>query len=241
MSRLSPASGPSKKVEQLAMDPVKAAALPGALVMGFLVPTALMGLPSLFSFDAHQMVIALWQFFPLWVSLWLFDTVVFIAPFDLVPRSAQATPAAGVRYVRHIYRAVLTLTAVVHLSALGLIFFPEQLTRWFPTLDTSTITPAAVLLPMSILEPRRISSFAEGTHTLLQYDLYSAAAGIFVWALHQTYVSSDNDVTAVVTTAAKSVFRAILVGPGGAALWAVADRDARALSEAEAQPSKKTQ
>lgn len=242
VSRLSTVSGPAKKVELLAMDPFQLAALPGALIMGFLVPTVLIGWPGLLNFDTNQVVIALWQLFPFWVGLWLFDIVVFISPFQLVPRSAHANPAAKLRYARWTYRAVLVLTAAIHLSTLGLIFFPEYLNNWLPSLDTSSITPASVLVPkMSAFEPHQIGSLADGTHTLLQYDLYSGAAAIFVWALYQTYSSHGNSTAAVASTVIKSIWRAALVGPAGAALWALSDRDARLLQDAAAQDPKKTQ
>ncbi|KAM0326368.1 hypothetical protein ACHAQA_006970 [Verticillium albo-atrum] len=241
VSRLSTVSDVARKIELLVMDPLQLAAMPGALVMGFLVPTALIGWPGLLSLDTNQVVIALWQVFPVWTALWLFGIAVFLKAFGVVPGSAYASPAAKLRYARWTYRAVLVLTAAIHLSCLWFTFFPQHLNSLLPNLDTSSITLASVFIPMPIFPSRNIRDFYEAVITLMHYDIYSGAAAILVFALYQVYVSFDGSASAVTNMAIKSVWRSALVGPAGAALWALGDRDAQLIEDAATQDPKKTQ
>ena len=42
--------------------------LPASIIVSYLIPTALMAYPD-FTSNAHQLLVASWQFFPLWVTV----------------------------------------------------------------------------------------------------------------------------------------------------------------------------
>lgn len=235
MSRLSAQLSATQKAELLAMDAGKLSAYPLSLIMGFAVPTGLVAWPGLLGFGTRQIVLALWQFFPFWVALWQFDLMVFVSAYDLAPASANSVSAP--RFANRAYGAVLALTAATHLTTLAYIIFPEQLHSFFPGLDVSSITVAATLIPGSVSNPVQIKHLAEGFLTLLQYDMHLSTNSLLLWSLYQTY-SLDNDISAVVTAAAKSAYRIVLVGPAGAALWNIWDRDTKARKAAAVAPKK---
>lgn len=234
VSRLSAQKGAARKADLLTMDATKLAAYPFSLVMGFVVPSALAAWPDLLASNTRQVVLALWQFFPFWVALWQFDILVFISPYDLVPRATFKSAVANLRFARYAYGAVLGLTAAAHLAGLGYVLFPEHLLALFPDLDVSPITPAAVLLPSSVSVPVQVGHVADGMLTILQYDMYFCTGSVLVWSLYQTY-SLDNSVAALAGAAFRSLYRSVLVGPAGAALWNVWDRDTRVREAAEAE------
>jgi hypothetical protein len=237
VSRLA-AQPAAQKAELVTMDAAKLSVYPFSLIMGFIVPTALAGWPDLLGFGTRQIVIALWQFFPFWVALWQFDIMVFVSAYDLVPPAA--TSAGNPRYANRAYAAILALTAATHLTTLAYIVFPEQLHGLFPGLDVSSITVAGALIPGPVSGPVQIKHLAEGVLTLLQYDMYFSTGSLLLWSLYQAY-SLDNDVSAALSAAVKSIYRTVLVGPAGAALWNIWDRDTRARKVAAAVDPKKNE
>lgn len=228
---------PTKKVESLAMDPAKLTAYPIALALGFVAPSILAGLPQVYSFQTHQILIVQWQFFPSLVAFWLFALSVWPRLRKSVPRAAYSSPEAKLRHTQLVYRSVLGLTAATHLTTLAVIIYPKILLHLFPELSVSSISVTSTLVPMSVISPRQIVDTADGALTVLNYDMYSSTGAILIWSLNQIY-NLDGSMSAVVTAIYKSIPRSILVGPAGAALWNIWDRDVQLL-EAVSRKQKK--
>ncbi|KAF7547154.1 hypothetical protein G7046_g9097 [Stylonectria norvegica] len=234
----SPLARPStSRADLLSMDPVQLRALTGAMTLGYIVPTVLLCLPSpgWVSFDRKQALLAVWQFFPLWVCGAQYGLVGIVRALGLVPEGVRQTPGARLHYGRRVYRYILGITAVSHLATMSLILFPRFWSTLSTASDPESLSFQDVFMPMSVLSPHQVQSIAEGSQTLLQYDMYCACSAAILWVSYLSYASSGASWTSGMQTAAKSIARTLVVGPGGAVLWALWDGDREALREVAAK------
>ncbi len=237
-------SASTKRAELLSMEPVGLIGTAGALVLGYVVPTILAALPcpSVVSLHTQQLFLAIWQFFPLLVAFCRLFLSVIVRNLDVVPESARQTAATRIMYARRVYRYVLGITSAVHFSTIAFAVFPSIRLALFAPTDRTPIYLKDVVVPMSVFSPRPVQSMAEGALSILQYDLYFATAGGLLWVTYMSYASSGPSVLAALKTVVMSLARSMVVGPGGAVLWAIRDRDDQALSVVETNvEEKKTQ
>jgi hypothetical protein len=213
------------------MDPVDVVGTFGALALGYMLPTVLAALPSpaIVSLHRQQLFLALWQGFPLLVGFAQPFVSAIVRDINIVPASARQTPLTRIKYSRNMYRWILTITSVVHLSTIAFAIFPVVRPSLYALSDGKPIDLKDLFIPMSVLAPRQVESLPEGNLTLLQYDLYSATAGGLVWILYMSYTSAGSSLVAILKTILLSLLRILIVGPGGAVLWGLWDRDERAL------------
>ncbi|KAK3358498.1 hypothetical protein B0T24DRAFT_685574 [Lasiosphaeria ovina] len=209
---LSASTTAASQAEKLSMDPVKVRAVTGALTLGYVVPTLLAALPapSVVSLDTQQLFLAMWQFFPAQVAAWQLVLEAVVSRLALVNDSAGATPVARLRYSRRVFPYILGITAALHLAIVSAVAVPWLRSGAIP------VDLQAAFVPMSVSAPRPIAALAEGSLNLLQYDLYCASGAALLLV---SYLS-------------------LVVGPGGAVLWALWDRD-EAASVAAANIKKK--
>ncbi|KAF4448168.1 FAD binding domain-containing protein [Fusarium austroafricanum] len=228
-SVLSASFTPLAIVDLLSIDAIQLHSVKGAMTLGYIIPTMLLALPSpsWISNQTQYTFLALWQFFPLWVSLWQFALASLVRFLDLVPASAQRTSSSRLGYGRRVYCYILSITSVFHLGPLLYIISPQLRAAIFTEARSADF--GAVFMPMSVLSPHLVESIAEGCQSLLQYDMYCASSAALVWVGYLSYVSSGQSMAALAKTAFKSMARMTIVGPGGAVLWALWDRDEDAL------------
>ncbi|CAM1510795.1 Fc.00g083080.m01.CDS01 [Cosmosporella sp. VM-42] len=228
---------PAAKVELLSMDAIQIRAVTGAMSLGYIIPTVLPALPvpHFVSVDRQQVFLALWQLFPVWVCLWQFALVAIVRVRGLVPESAQRTPESKIKYSRRVYRYIISLSSVFHFAPLVYALFPKLRSPFFTVSDFGPVDLEAMFVPMSAFSPRMVKSIAEGSQVLLQYDMYCAIAAASVWVAYLSYASSGASIAAGVNTGLKSLVRMVVVGPGGAVLWALWDRDEEALQAVSAK------
>lgn len=213
------------KSEMMAIDPAKLYTVPGAMVLGFIVITALPALPaSVITSDTRQAFLALWQIFPLCVSVSHRILAFVVCALGLVPESTNRGPATSLESTGRVYGQILFLTGVAHLGTIAFIASPQLRQSLFGA-PVESINFESVFRPMSAFSPYQIKALAEGIQPLLQYDMYCGVAGMFVWVVTLSYAAAGSSAVAAVRTAVKLVLRSLLVGPGGAALWAFWDRD----------------
>lgn len=238
LARSQSASGRSN-LGLFSMDSVKLSTVPKAMAFGFVLPTILPSLPaSLISTHTRQGFLALWQIFPLIISI-AHRALVFVRrALGTSPQSHSGNNTASIESARSVYKQLLCLAADVHLATIALVTVP-QLQHALGWSAAAPFDIGAVFRPMSAFAPHQVEDLAEGSQTLLLYDMYCGCAAAAVWALSLSYVASGSRVSAVVWTARKLMLRSLLVGPGGAVLWAFWDRDEEMLARTET--AKKTE
>lgn len=219
----------------MTIDPAKLHTVPGAMVLGFLVVTALPALPaSVVTSDTRQALLALWQIFPLCVSVSHRVLAFIMRVLGLAPKPASWGATASLDSTRRVYGQILFLTGVAHLGTIAFVASPQFRQALFGA-PVEAINFESVFRPMSAFSPYQIKALTEGVQPLLQYDMYCGVAGIFVWVVTLSYAASGSSAVAAVGTAVKLALRSLLVGPGGAALWAFWDRDEEMLVAVEGE------
>lgn len=223
---------PRNRADLLSIDAVQLRSITGAMTLGYIIPTILPALPSpsWISAQRQEVFLALWQFFPLWVSLWQFNLGCLVRFFDLVPASAQESPESRLKYGRRVYRYILAITSVLHFAPILYTMFPQLRSAILPTVDHEPVNFRAVFKPMSVFSSHPVGSIAEGSQSLLQYDMYCSLGAALLWTAYLSCVGSGQRLAAVARTVFKSMVRILVVGPGGAVLWALWDRDEEALN-----------
>lgn len=222
------------------MDPVKTSTTPLALFFGFIIPTILAALPTpqIQSLDTQQIMLALWQPFPLWISSLAFAVGLLVRSQHLMPDSASQTPIAKIRHARKTYRAIICCSAAVHLAVIACATLP-RLVAQLSASDTGMVTLQSVFVPMSVLRPHQIRSMAEGSLTFLQYDFCSASITSLFWVTYTSNCNSGSSTEDKMRAVGKLLLRSVCIGPAAAAVWAIWDRDEQVL-QAIIKETKKT-
>lgn len=220
------------KARFLSIDPVQAPAVTGAIVLGYIVPTVLISLPSpeLISTKRRQSFLAIWQLFPIYVTIWQYVLAFFTRISYLGREQTSPNPVSRLEYTRGVYRNILMLTSVFHFIPIAYMFSPGVRSTFSGTVEVGSIDLKTVFVPMSAFSPRQIESVAEGCQIFLQYDMYCAFGAMLLWVIYLSYEDSGYSVFPALKTAWKFLVRTLLVGPGGAILWFFWDRDEKFLS-----------
>ena len=205
------------------MDPAKLSTLPVAMIIGFLGISTLPGLPSsLITNETRQAFIALWQIYPLCVGV-VHQVLSFAArTLGCAPKSQD--DATRIKAARKVYKQILSITGVMHLGIIAILASP-QLRQALLGASSEALSYETVFRAMSPFAPRQIEELAEGTQILLQYDMYCGIAAASVWAIALSSAAAGSSLVAAVQTSIKLLVRSLLVGPGGAVLWAFWDRE----------------
>lgn len=235
------------------------ALLPAAITITYLVPSAIMNMPTLASMSAesHYKWIAAWQLFPLWTALVLYamHALFYVALGSLVPRDDQDKPTTlGKGYVSAVsgvYEFVTTLTTISHLPILILSVLPDSLRAtvagYFPKYATfiNAASFSRIFVPYWITNIPQInpSSYLAGeiavpAKNFLQWDIYCGSVPFVLWALylHQRTVKNPSLVGGLALTAKWLV----LGGPLGAVAALLKDRDNVVLEGEKAAIDAKT-
>jgi hypothetical protein len=214
----------------LSMEPIDVRCITGALTLGYIFPTILVALPSpsLVSPVLQRIFQVIWEFFSLLVALCQILLSVIVHFFDLVPESAQQSPATKIRYARRVYRYIIGIVVVVHFSTIALAVFPWIRPRFAP-LGSTPIDLRDMFVP-AVFSPHPVRSIAENSLLILQYDFYFSTASGLLWTTYMSYALSGP--AAALKSAMLSLARSLVAGPGGAVLWAVWDRDEKVLAAA---------
>ncbi|ROT43012.1 hypothetical protein SODALDRAFT_327184 [Sodiomyces alkalinus F11] len=221
----------SKAASFLPMDPVAVSTVPAALAIGFILPTLLMALPSpnIITLDQQQIFIALWQAFPLLTSA----AHAVLTALARAPGGGAAADSSPMAAARSAYKRILAITGVTHLGSLAIALCPGIPAALFGV-DMGRPTLREMFVPVSVFSPFTVSGLVEASHAIFQYDYIVISSAALLWV---TFLSRN-----VTSTVVKLLARTVLVGPLGATLWAVWDRDEEAMAEAEAEAvGRKTQ
>lgn len=149
--------------------------LPTSLLLGYLLPTILMGIPAPhFSSDKHQRFVALWQFFPVYIAVFQF----------LLPRlfssPATSSPPRNADFAKaldRLFKVLIFASRVTHFAAVGLsishLLYPTA-AGWFSY--ARLLTPANPFGPIKL-----VSSFSDGVLAFLQWDYAIGMFAAVVW------------------------------------------------------------
>lgn len=229
LARISKSTTTRDKMELLSMDPAKGSTVTSAMLLGFAVTTVLPTLPaSLISSERRQAFLAIWQVFPLCISLSHRALTFAMRILGLVPRAGQDTLSA-IKAPSKLYKQILVLSAAVHLGIIAFVASPQLRQALFGS-SAEPVDFKKVFLPISAFSTRQVEVLVEGTQTLLQYDMYCGCAAAFIWTVGLSYAAAGSRVGAATQTAGKLLLRSLLVGPGGAVLWAFWERDEEVLA-----------
>ncbi|KAK3175938.1 hypothetical protein OEA41_007260 [Lepraria neglecta] len=231
----------SKRLSHFLVDTPNTAAVFGSIILGFVLPTVVMSLPapSVVNFEQKQVYIAIWQLFPVWVSL-----VQAVLPYLLPKSKAQTTSESPNRHalatMRVLYIGLLTFAGIGQASTATLLaaskFFPGLFAPEF----RGTFNPAKVFQPAAITPSTKMPSIGAGAHQLLQYDEFIGSGAMVLWGtalLANTYRGSRSR-QSVVSLVAQGTAAMLLTGPLGYAAACVWARDELVIAEAREDAKK---
>ena len=225
----------SKRLSHFLVDTPNTAAVFGSIILGFVLPTIVMSLPapSVVNFEQKQVYIAIWQLFPVWVSL-----VQTVLPYLLPKSKAQITSESPNRQalatMRVLYIGLLTFAGIGQASTATLLaaskFFPGLFAPEF----RGTFNPAKVFQPAAITPSTKMPSIGAGSHQLLQYDEFIGSGAMVLWGtalLANTYRGSRSR-QSVASLVAQGTAAMLLTGPLGYAAACIWARDELVIAEA---------
>lgn len=211
----------------LAPDVAEACSIPISVLIGFVFPLLLWGLPvpSVLTYDQKQIAMVLWQGFPFFSSIFQqISKRALRAWFPVVSRNSLADK---LWVLRGVYVFSLLLGTIPHISALTLSFA----SLIYPTLFSSTcvhdLNPFKVFIPITASHLTEMASLAHGLLLLLQYDQIVGGISTLIWAftmLRKIWVENRIEVHWIVSAFLMG-FLTILTGPVGCAIVLIWIRD----------------
>lgn len=210
--------------------------IPVSIVLGYIVPTVLMTLPSpsVVSPFLHQWFIAIWQPFPVWtvIAQW---TIRYLlggtkSDSDIINKPSPAAETNYLTLASSVHRFVLLLSMVTHLPVLALTLLSSDIiSKTNPGLASlSQSTFADVFVPRFPSLGNQTPSFAAGVLTFLQWDLYIGSAALLLWAvvLHRSsWGSVRSSASAWVKLASSIIVWTLVSGPAGTVSVLLQERD----------------
>jgi len=146
------------------------ATLPYSLVLGYLLPTLLMAIPSPHvSNTTHQRLVALWQIFPIYIAL-LQQLLPLLIP---KPQAGTTSPSATKSRIDGLFRFLILLSRSAHLAAVVLAV------RYLS--DDGGFSVRRLLAPANPFVPVAVGGFADGVLAFLQYDYAVGMVAALVW------------------------------------------------------------
>lgn len=143
--------------------------LPRAVILGFLLPSVLVVLPV--SPVLHQQFVALWQFFPIWISTIMFIHKSFInRPTTSETRSQLAS----------IYQFSELLALWTHRITMVTLLLIKVRPAYFPLFLVESLTFSNVFLPPLPYSTAQVSMLG-GAEAFFKYDLFSGFLAAIIW------------------------------------------------------------
>ena len=218
--------------ETIAMENTELACIPLSIILGYVVPSALVALPSpsLLSFEGKQSLLALWQVFPLWVAI-LQQLLTYMLGKSAV--AAEKVNRNNMGVLRFVYTFLIsaagTSQIVTGAMMLTSISFPTLFAPEFP----GPFDPSKVAIPTAVTSSVKATSIGEGTHLLLQYDQMVGSTAILVWAwfLFVNASSRDKVPAYLANPTLRSILLLVMTGPVGCAVSLVWARDELVYSQ----------
>lgn len=173
----------SRSARDFSVDIASVSTIPLSMVLGFVVPAALMALPSpsILNYEQKQNFMAIWQVFPLVVAL-LQQVLKRTIPFLSSLVTNKNKKSNSIRPLRLIYISAFILAGVPRVATMTLI----AMSTLFPTLFApeykGVFGAARVLRVASVTPAEKMTSIGDGNLQLLQYDEMISNFALIVWA-----------------------------------------------------------
>ena len=223
----SPLVSSSRKAAVLP-DAVSTVCILPALALGLVAPSILAALPvpTVVSYDLKQLLMAVWQPFPLWVGLthWALQSLV---PQLLPLRTMQRLRANPQATLRVTYAVLLGFSLMVRFSALGISIAATLFPALFNPAFVDQLALPKVLLPATALHTAPVPSIAEASLLLLQWDMTIGSGAVLAWAailLATTNRAAANPISGI-TLFALIPAGMMILGSGGCAMALLWTRD----------------
>lgn len=228
------------------MPPAILRTIPFIFLIGYQVPSILAGLraPETISIDLKQILIAIWQPWPLYVSILAgtvyYTTSLFTSPDTNLTRAARTQ----LTLLRRVYAVAFAQTAITHVAgwtfSLATVLFPVLFNpRFIPLFH-----PLRVFMPtFPFLEgDLKVETVGQGVHIFLQWDILVGSYGILVWVIslwtsaQKKYrLERSGTVSLLLGLLVKVSLLTVVAGPIAAAIELIWERDELVLAQAVSQ------
>jgi hypothetical protein len=210
-------------------------AIPFGLIFGFLAPSLLMALayPSLISLKTKIWSIILWQASPLY-AIYISRGLSALSPH----KSKTTSKARQLIHLRAAYQFALAVAVLLHVGtwtvSLSCVLFPSAL---FTPQVAVSLHPLNSLIPPNPISAytAHVADIAQGSHWFLQWDYWISGLAYVVYAASAKHM-------VVHKTPLGDVFwtlgRVVLLGPMGAALMLLSERDELVLGKVDEKEGK---
>jgi hypothetical protein len=205
--------------------------LPFSVVLGYIIPSIVLGLPSpgVASYAGQQATIAVWTPFPAWVGLgqsvltWA-DHRLFTSP-PSTPTSASNVQSNHLKAIRPVYMFALIGSSLIHISTIAISLSTVLFPALFEAKYLSEFAPANLLFPRN----GYVDAIGAGVLNFMQWDQWIGYTAVLIWALALLKGDEQVALKTLLLWGAETVVASILAGPGGAAVWMTWKRDEMAL------------
>lgn len=180
--------------DTILVHPLQAKLVPYSILLGYILPVVMLLLPSPFviSLEQKQTWLAMWNVFPVVVTLIHFVLSTIGGAISSRPKYTAYTNDGTLSSTRQVYAFAFALATITHI-----VSWSVSLTSLlFPALYSPSIVadlhPARVFLPIVSYE---YTKWPLGIHKLLQWDNFVGSTAVLVWAaalLSNAYQVSGN-------------------------------------------------
>lgn len=210
--------------------------LPFAFVIGYLVPSLLMVAPlnETMTPDVKQIIIAIWQPWPAYVSLLTTFASLFFSPFISNDNNVEGGRAT-LSSLRKVYAFAFGNAVVTHQYSLILPLATLLEPRFFQEKFLTALHPATVFAtPLPWASPTlQVPDFGTGIHYFLSWDVICGTTGALLWALtlHRNAHRAILGKAGCLGLLVKVALLTAVAGPMGAAVELMWERDELVIHE----------
>lgn len=218
----------------LAVDPAWISGIPISWLVGSAVPTVFLALPApaVISIATKVKALVLWQPFPLYMT-----TVLYLWRTLFAGPRSNTSAAAQLKSLRGAYKFALGIAVPAHAAVWGIFIAAAAFPQLFASSVAQQFHPLAAIIPANplMVATSSVSSMAQGAQNFLQWDYFVSSASYLVFALNARFNTKVEPCGFSAAAAAGLGARIAVLGPLGAALSYLWERDEIILGKEEAQ------
>ncbi|KAF2422158.1 hypothetical protein EJ08DRAFT_640974 [Tothia fuscella] len=196
-------------------------AIPFGLILGYIIPTIYMSLPSPSILSPTQKVwaIVLWQASPIY-AVYIAKAMSALSPHKAHKHSVERQ----LLHLRAAYKFALIISTVIHILSWTISLSTLLLPSLYTTETATSLHPLNALMPQNPFEGRIAKDVAQGALWFLQWDYWVGGLAYFVYAVGAKSQVGEGHLL-------KAHMNVVLLGPMGAALWALCERDEAVMAK----------
>lgn len=174
----SPTVMATQVADEFAVDLVDIDCLPWCMIFGFVLPSVLMSLhaPSICGHQWKQTFMAIWQVFPVWMSL----SHQLIA--SLTKKAKTVSQGNPIGSLRNLYVLLLVAAGITQVSTFTLVGVSTAFPSLFAPEFAGIFNLSKVFIPRGITPSTKMDSIGSGALMLMQYDQLIGSTAIDLWA-----------------------------------------------------------